>query len=100
MHSWTPKWIKLFKSASGCPCIIAESGLSSNLNCLSLGERPLSVFKDQLGSVAFMALADPNAQLQLVGIRTLTVLAAQPGMFQRKRKHRGIVPFLVIFCLE
>ncbi|KAF6317559.1 MMS19-like protein, cytosolic iron-sulfur assembly component [Rhinolophus ferrumequinum] len=44
------------------------------------GERPLSGFKDQLGSVVFMALADPNAQLQLVGIRTLTVLAAQPDL--------------------
>nr|XP_019580363.1 PREDICTED: MMS19 nucleotide excision repair protein homolog isoform X2 [Rhinolophus sinicus] len=44
------------------------------------GERPLSGFKDQLGSVVFMALADPNAQLQLVGIRALTVLAAQPDL--------------------
>ncbi|KAF4019139.1 hypothetical protein G4228_010461 [Cervus hanglu yarkandensis] len=41
-------------------------------------ERPLSGFKDQLCSLIFMALSDPNTQLQLVGIRTLTVLGAQP----------------------
>ncbi|KAF6110160.1 MMS19-like protein, cytosolic iron-sulfur assembly component [Phyllostomus discolor] len=44
------------------------------------GERPLSGLKDQLCSLVFMALTDPNAQLQLVGIRTLTVLGAQPGL--------------------
>ncbi|XP_019492089.1 PREDICTED: MMS19 nucleotide excision repair protein homolog isoform X1 [Hipposideros armiger] len=44
------------------------------------GERPLSGFKDQLCSLVFMALADPNSQLQLVGIRTLTVLGAQPDL--------------------
>uniref|UniRef100_A0AC11C2L0 MMS19 homolog, cytosolic iron-sulfur assembly component n=1 Tax=Ovis aries TaxID=9940 RepID=A0AC11C2L0_SHEEP len=43
-------------------------------------ERPLSGFKDQLCSLMFMALADPNTQLQLVGIRTLTVLGAQPDL--------------------
>ncbi|XP_036192330.1 MMS19 nucleotide excision repair protein homolog isoform X6 [Myotis myotis] len=44
------------------------------------GERPLSVFKDQLCSLVFTALTDPNTQLQLVGIRTLTVLGAQPDL--------------------
>uniref|UniRef100_A0AAA9T120 MMS19 nucleotide excision repair protein n=2 Tax=Bos TaxID=9903 RepID=A0AAA9T120_BOVIN len=43
-------------------------------------ERPLSGFKDQLCSLMFMALTDPNTQLQLVGIRTLTVLGAQPDL--------------------
>ncbi|XP_052517196.1 MMS19 nucleotide excision repair protein homolog isoform X1 [Budorcas taxicolor] len=43
-------------------------------------ERPLSGFKDQLCSLMFMALADPNTQLQLVGIRTLTVLGAHPDL--------------------
>ncbi|XP_029391125.1 MMS19 nucleotide excision repair protein homolog isoform X2 [Mus pahari] len=43
-------------------------------------ERPLSSFKDQLCSLVFMALTDPSTQLQLVGIRTLTVLGAQPGL--------------------
>ncbi|KAM5139448.1 MMS19 nucleotide excision repair protein homolog isoform 1-T1 [Callospermophilus lateralis] len=43
-------------------------------------ERPLSGFKDQLCSLVFMALTDPSIQLQLVGIRTLTVLGAQPGL--------------------
>ncbi|XP_058399651.1 MMS19 nucleotide excision repair protein homolog isoform X3 [Diceros bicornis minor] len=43
-------------------------------------ERPLSDFKDQLCSLVFMALTDPNTQLQLVGIRTLTVLGAQPDL--------------------
>ncbi|XP_020739137.2 MMS19 nucleotide excision repair protein homolog isoform X3 [Odocoileus virginianus] len=43
-------------------------------------ERPLSGFKDQLCSLIFMALTDPNTQLQLVGIRTLTVLGAQPDL--------------------
>uniref|UniRef100_A0A8C5VVE8 MMS19 nucleotide excision repair protein n=1 Tax=Microcebus murinus TaxID=30608 RepID=A0A8C5VVE8_MICMU len=42
--------------------------------------RPLSVFKDQLCSLVFMALTDPSTQLQLVGIRTLTVLGAQPDL--------------------
>ncbi|XP_076981752.1 MMS19 nucleotide excision repair protein homolog isoform X4 [Tamandua tetradactyla] len=41
-------------------------------------ERPLCGFKDQLCSLVFMALTDPSTQLQLVGIRTLTVLGAQP----------------------
>uniref|UniRef100_A0A452VBM6 MMS19 nucleotide excision repair protein n=1 Tax=Ursus maritimus TaxID=29073 RepID=A0A452VBM6_URSMA len=40
-------------------------------------ERPLNGFKDQLCSLVFMALTDPNTQLQLVGIRTLAVLGAQ-----------------------
>ncbi|XP_023610630.1 MMS19 nucleotide excision repair protein homolog isoform X3 [Myotis lucifugus] len=44
------------------------------------GERPLSAFKDQLCSLVFTALTDPNTQLQLVGIRTLTVLGAQPDL--------------------
>nr|KAF6425353.1 MMS19-like protein, cytosolic iron-sulfur assembly component [Molossus molossus] len=44
------------------------------------GERPLSGFKDQLCSLVFTALTDPNTQLQLVGIRTLTVLGAQPDL--------------------
>ncbi|XP_045437918.1 MMS19 nucleotide excision repair protein homolog isoform X6 [Pipistrellus kuhlii] len=43
------------------------------------GERPLSAFKDQLCSLIFTALTDPNTQLQLVGVRTLTVLGAQPA---------------------
>ncbi|XP_042545069.1 MMS19 nucleotide excision repair protein homolog isoform X2 [Dipodomys spectabilis] len=43
-------------------------------------ERPLSSFKDQLCSLVFMALTDPSSQLQLVGIRTLTVLGAQPDL--------------------
>ncbi|XP_059982876.1 MMS19 nucleotide excision repair protein homolog isoform X2 [Lagenorhynchus albirostris] len=43
-------------------------------------ERPLSDFKDQLCSLVFMALTDPSTQLQLVGIRTLTVLGAQPDL--------------------
>ncbi|KAM4840379.1 MMS19 nucleotide excision repair protein homolog isoform X2 [Urocitellus parryii] len=43
-------------------------------------EKPLSGFKDQLCSLVFMALTDPSIQLQLVGIRTLTVLGAQPGL--------------------
>ncbi|KAJ8789352.1 hypothetical protein J1605_021879 [Eschrichtius robustus] len=43
-------------------------------------ERPLSGFKDQLCSLVFMALTDPSTQLQLVGIRTLTVLGAQPDL--------------------
>ncbi|XP_005008102.1 MMS19 nucleotide excision repair protein homolog isoform X2 [Cavia porcellus] len=41
-------------------------------------ERPLCGFKDQLCLLVFMALADSSAQLQLVGIRALTVLGAQP----------------------
>ncbi|XP_052618551.1 MMS19 nucleotide excision repair protein homolog isoform X1 [Peromyscus californicus insignis] len=43
-------------------------------------ERPLTSFKDQLCSLVFMALTDPSTQLQLVGIRTLTVLGAQPDL--------------------
>lgn len=43
-------------------------------------ERPLSNFKDQLCSLVFMALTDPSTQLQLVGIRMLTVLGAQPDL--------------------
>ncbi|XP_031246188.1 MMS19 nucleotide excision repair protein homolog isoform X2 [Mastomys coucha] len=43
-------------------------------------ERPLSSFKNQLCSLVFMALTDPSTQLQLVGIRTLTVLGAQPDL--------------------
>uniref|UniRef100_A0A8C6RZG1 MMS19 nucleotide excision repair protein n=1 Tax=Nannospalax galili TaxID=1026970 RepID=A0A8C6RZG1_NANGA len=43
-------------------------------------ERPLSGFKDQLCSLVFMAITDPSTQLQLVGIRTLTVLGAQPDL--------------------
>ncbi|XP_051679991.1 MMS19 nucleotide excision repair protein homolog isoform X2 [Oryctolagus cuniculus] len=43
-------------------------------------ERPLSAFKDQLCSLVFMALSDPSTQLQLVGIRALTVLGAQPDL--------------------
>uniref|UniRef100_A0A452R378 MMS19 nucleotide excision repair protein n=1 Tax=Ursus americanus TaxID=9643 RepID=A0A452R378_URSAM len=45
-----------------------------------LDERPLNGFKDQLCSLVFMALTDPNTQLQLVGIRTLAVLGAQPDL--------------------
>ncbi|XP_023564623.1 MMS19 nucleotide excision repair protein homolog isoform X2 [Octodon degus] len=41
-------------------------------------ERPLSGFKDQLCSLVFLALTDSSAQLQLVGIRALTALGAQP----------------------
>ncbi|XP_016872010.1 MMS19 nucleotide excision repair protein homolog isoform X7 [Homo sapiens] len=43
-------------------------------------QRPLNGFKDQLCSLVFMALTDPSTQLQLVGIRTLTVLGAQPDL--------------------
>ncbi|KAL1788997.1 MMS19 nucleotide excision repair protein-like isoform X4 [Sigmodon hispidus] len=43
-------------------------------------ERPLTGFKDQLCSLVFMALADPSTQLQLVGIRTLTVLGSQQDL--------------------
>ncbi|XP_060048632.1 MMS19 nucleotide excision repair protein homolog isoform X2 [Erinaceus europaeus] len=43
-------------------------------------ERPLCGFKDQLCSLVSMVLTDPSTQLQLVGIRTLTVLGAQPGL--------------------
>uniref|UniRef100_A0A2K6ETP3 MMS19 nucleotide excision repair protein n=1 Tax=Propithecus coquereli TaxID=379532 RepID=A0A2K6ETP3_PROCO len=43
-------------------------------------QRPLSGFKDQLCSLVFMALTDPSTQLQLVGIRTLTVLGAQSDL--------------------
>ncbi|MEJ1276379.1 hypothetical protein NN561_007283 [Cricetulus griseus] len=43
-------------------------------------ERPLTRFKDQLCSLVFMALTDPSTQLQLVGIRTLTVLGSQPDL--------------------
>ncbi|XP_062957959.1 MMS19 nucleotide excision repair protein homolog isoform X3 [Cynocephalus volans] len=43
-------------------------------------QRPLSGFKDQLCSLAFTALTDPNTQLQLMGIRILTVLGAQPDL--------------------
>ncbi|XP_006880123.1 PREDICTED: MMS19 nucleotide excision repair protein homolog isoform X1 [Elephantulus edwardii] len=43
-------------------------------------EKLLSSFKDQLCSLVFMTLADPSTQLQLVGIRTLTVLGAQPDL--------------------
>lgn len=75
-----------YKFASHCPCIIAESGLPSDWDCFSPGERPLSGFKDQLCSLVFMALTDLNTQLQLVGIRTLTVLGAQPGTLKRRRK--------------
>lgn len=38
-----------------------------------------------------MALTDPSTQLQLVGIRTLAVLGAQPGTLKRKRKERVLV---------
>ncbi|XP_006831274.1 PREDICTED: MMS19 nucleotide excision repair protein homolog isoform X2 [Chrysochloris asiatica] len=43
-------------------------------------ERPLSGFKDQLCSLVFVTLTDPSTQLQLVGIRALTVLGAQPDL--------------------
>uniref|UniRef100_A0A8C0TUT0 MMS19 nucleotide excision repair protein n=2 Tax=Canis lupus familiaris TaxID=9615 RepID=A0A8C0TUT0_CANLF len=43
-------------------------------------EKPLNGFKDQLCSLMFMALTDTSTQLQLVGIRTLTVLGAQPDL--------------------
>ncbi|XP_012780896.3 MMS19 nucleotide excision repair protein homolog isoform X2 [Ochotona princeps] len=43
-------------------------------------ERPLNALKDQLCSLVFLALSDPSTQLQLVGIRTLMVLGAQPGL--------------------
>lgn len=79
------QWIRLFKSASRCPCLTAEAGLPSDWDRLSLGERPLNGFKDQLCSLVFMALTDLNTQLQLVGIRTLTVLGAQPGTLKEKR---------------
>lgn len=91
--------MRLFKSAPNSLGVAAESGLPSNLDYLSLGERPLSTFKDQLCSLIFTALTDPNTQLQLVGVRTLTVLGAQPGTLNRKKRW-GIGPFLVIFCLQ
>uniref|UniRef100_A0A7N4NGC8 MMS19 nucleotide excision repair protein n=1 Tax=Sarcophilus harrisii TaxID=9305 RepID=A0A7N4NGC8_SARHA len=43
-------------------------------------EIPLSSFKTPLCSLVSLALADPSTQLQLVGIRALTVLGAQPGL--------------------
>ncbi|XP_036591095.1 MMS19 nucleotide excision repair protein homolog isoform X1 [Trichosurus vulpecula] len=43
-------------------------------------EIPLSGFKTPLCSLVSLALADPSTQLQLVGIRALTVLGAQPGL--------------------
>ncbi|XP_043840486.1 MMS19 nucleotide excision repair protein homolog isoform X3 [Dromiciops gliroides] len=43
-------------------------------------EIPLSGFKTALCSLVSLALADPSTQLQLVGIRALTVLGAQPGL--------------------
>ncbi|KAM5271386.1 MMS19 nucleotide excision repair protein homolog isoform 4-T4 [Ctenodactylus gundi] len=43
-------------------------------------EKPLGGFKDQLCSLVFMALTDTSTQLQLVGIRALTVLGAQPDL--------------------
>lgn len=55
-----------------------------------LDERPLSNFKDQLCSLVFIALTDPSTQLQLVGIRTLTVLGAQPGTSHRRKDKEGI----------
>ncbi|XP_044518608.1 MMS19 nucleotide excision repair protein homolog isoform X4 [Gracilinanus agilis] len=43
-------------------------------------EIPLSGFKAPLCSLISLALADPSTQLQLVGIRALTVLGGQPGL--------------------
>ncbi|XP_049646772.1 MMS19 nucleotide excision repair protein homolog isoform X3 [Suncus etruscus] len=43
-------------------------------------QRPLSGIKDQLCSLCFLALTDPSSQLQLVGIRTFTVLGAHPDL--------------------
>uniref|UniRef100_A0A8C8Z5Q9 MMS19 nucleotide excision repair protein n=1 Tax=Prolemur simus TaxID=1328070 RepID=A0A8C8Z5Q9_PROSS len=54
--------------------------LQQKWSCEDKDQRPLSGFKDQLCSLVFMALTDPSTQLQLVGIRTLTVLGAQPDL--------------------
>lgn len=43
-------------------------------------EIPLSGFKAPLCSLVSLALADPSTQLQLVGIRALTILGAQRGL--------------------
>uniref|UniRef100_A0A4X2LJU8 MMS19 nucleotide excision repair protein n=1 Tax=Vombatus ursinus TaxID=29139 RepID=A0A4X2LJU8_VOMUR len=43
-------------------------------------EIPLSGFKAPICSLVSLALTDPSTQLQLVGIRALTVLGAQPGL--------------------
>ncbi|XP_072482708.1 MMS19 nucleotide excision repair protein homolog isoform X3 [Notamacropus eugenii] len=43
-------------------------------------EIPLSGFKTPLCSLVSLALTDSSTQLQLVGIRALTVLGAQPGL--------------------
>lgn len=88
----TPSGLSSLNLAPSCLCITAESGLPSNLDSyLSLDERPLNGFKDQLCSLVFMALTDPSTQLQLVGIRTFAVLGAQPGTLKRKRKGRVLV---------
>ncbi|XP_036871682.2 MMS19 nucleotide excision repair protein homolog isoform X2 [Manis javanica] len=54
--------------------------LQQKWSCEDKDERPLNGFKDQLCSLVFMALTDPSTHLQLVGIRTLTVLGAQPDL--------------------
>ncbi|XP_013361609.1 PREDICTED: MMS19 nucleotide excision repair protein homolog isoform X2 [Chinchilla lanigera] len=53
-------------------------------------ERPLSNFKDQLCSLIFMALTDSSAQLQLVGIRALTVLGAQPDFLSSEDLEQAV----------
>ncbi|XP_019062509.1 MMS19 nucleotide excision repair protein homolog isoform X2 [Fukomys damarensis] len=53
-------------------------------------ERPLSDFKDQLCSLVFMALTDSSDQLQLVGIRTITVLGAQPDFLSSEDLEQAV----------
>lgn len=79
---------------------LLSQGFSLTWTPSVLDERPLNGFKDQLCSLVFMALTDPSAQLQLVGIRTLTVLGAQPGTLRRKRKERVLVPSLLFSVLR
>ncbi|XP_021108807.1 MMS19 nucleotide excision repair protein homolog isoform X4 [Heterocephalus glaber] len=53
-------------------------------------ERTLSDFKDQLCSLVFMALTDSSAQLQLVGIRAITVLGAQPDFLSSEDLEQAV----------
>ncbi|XP_013361610.1 PREDICTED: MMS19 nucleotide excision repair protein homolog isoform X5 [Chinchilla lanigera] len=68
----------------------AEDLLDSFLSNILQDERPLSNFKDQLCSLIFMALTDSSAQLQLVGIRALTVLGAQPDFLSSEDLEQAV----------
>ncbi|XP_055976356.1 MMS19 nucleotide excision repair protein homolog isoform X2 [Sorex fumeus] len=54
--------------------------LQSKWNIEDKEQSPLRSLKDQLCSLVFLALTDPSSQLQLVGIRTLTVLGTHPDL--------------------